>query len=76
MTGMKLDNEELEQAKSLLRHDLRTPMSAVLGLTQMLMDELDGPLNTEQRVQVEMIHRAATSMMQLIETRLARSPHP
>lgn len=53
-----------------LRHDLRTPVNAVLGLSQLLLEEVDGPLTDEQRVQVQLIHDAARSLAGMIDTRL------
>jgi len=63
---------EAEQLASSLRHDLLTPVNAVMGLSQLLLDEMDGPLTREQKVQVELIRDAAKSLTDLIRTRLAK----
>jgi signal transduction histidine kinase len=55
-----------------LRHDLRTPVNAVLGLSQLLLDEIDGPLGAEQRLQVQLIQDAARSLSTMIDTHLRR----
>jgi signal transduction histidine kinase len=65
------DRRSLEAMKRELRHDLRTPVNAVLGLCQILLAEVDGPLGDEQRRQVQHIREAARSMAGLIDDRLA-----
>lgn len=60
----------LAQALRELRHDLRTPVNAVMGLSRLLLDEVDGPLTPEQRVQVELIQRSAHDLAAMLETRL------
>ena len=62
---------EAEQTTRALRHDLLTPVNAVMGLSQLLLDEADGPLTAEQRHQIELIRDAAGSLTGLIQTRLA-----
>ncbi len=62
----------LEDTKRELRHDLRTPVNAVMGLSQLLLEELDGPLSSEQRVQVQLIHDAAHSLADMIDTKLGK----
>jgi signal transduction histidine kinase len=36
-------------------HDLRAPLNAILGFTGTLLMELPGPLNEEQRKQLEIV---------------------
>ncbi len=72
--GRDAQDQDLERIKSELRHDLRTPMSAIMGLSQLLLDELDGPLTPEQRHQIQLIYDAAGSLDRIINTRLARAP--
>jgi signal transduction histidine kinase len=45
-----------------LRHDLRSPLSVVLGRAEILLSELHGPLSPEQRRSVEDIVRHALRM--------------
>jgi adenylate cyclase len=71
MDTHELTNSESEQTRRDLRHDLRTPVNAVLGLSQLLLEEIDGPLSSEQRVQIQLIQDAARSLAGLIDTRLA-----
>jgi signal transduction histidine kinase len=65
------DHPSLEKIKRELRHDLRNPVNAVLGLCQLLLAEVDGPLEDEQRVQVQHIRAAALELSDLIDARLA-----
>jgi PAS domain S-box-containing protein len=51
--------ELAERAKSdflaLASHELHTPLNAILGYAELLLDEIDGPVNEEQRRSVERI---------------------
>ena len=66
-------NAELERANRLkseflatMSHELRTPLTAVLGFSQLLADELFGPLNDKQREQVRSIHDSGSHLLSLI----------
>lgn len=47
-------------------HEFRTPINAVLALSQLLLDRTDGDLTPEQEKQVRFIHRAAEELTELI----------
>ncbi len=66
------EHSDNQDEQRVLRHDLRSPVSAVLGLSQMLLDELDGPLTDEQRHQVHLIHQAAETLVTIIDERLGK----
>ncbi len=66
-------NQEVEHANRLksefvanMSHELRTPLNSILALSQILDDELDGPLNDEQRKQVGIIERNGQNLLRLI----------
>ena len=66
-------NSELEHANRLkseflatMSHELRTPLTAVLGFSQLLGDELFGPLNDKQQEQVRSIHDSGAHLLSLI----------
>ncbi|GIU92527.1 MAG: hypothetical protein KatS3mg011_1433 [Acidimicrobiia bacterium] len=59
--------EAANQAKTLflarITHDLKTPITAVLGMSELLLEQ---PLDAETREFVETIRRAADSMLDLV----------
>nr|CRH05758.1 putative Histidine kinase with Pas 3 domain, PAS 4 domain, HisKA domain, HATPase domain and Response reg domain [Candidatus Magnetococcus massalia] len=61
------DAEAANRAKSAflatMSHDIRTPMNAVLGMTELLQEE---PLTQEQKRFVQTIHRAGGALLSLI----------
>ncbi len=66
-------NAELAHANRLkseflatMSHELRTPLTAVLGFSQLLGDELFGPLNAKQKEQVKSIHDSGSHLLSLI----------
>ena len=49
-----------------MTHEFRTPVNALMSLSDMLLEELDGPLNAEQKRQVGYLRRAAQSLLELV----------
>jgi signal transduction histidine kinase len=50
-----------------MSHELRTPLNAILALSELLSDEVTGPLdNDEQRNQIQMIHQSGENLLRLI----------
>ncbi|HET6371858.1 MAG TPA: ATP-binding protein, partial [Candidatus Polarisedimenticolia bacterium] len=49
-----------------MSHELRTPLNAVLALSEILSNEMSGPLNAEQRKQSTIINRSGKSLLRLI----------
>ncbi|MBD3161567.1 MAG: response regulator [Candidatus Eisenbacteria bacterium] len=50
-----------------MSHELRTPLNAILALSELLRDEVLGPLpNEEQKRQVAMIHRSGENLLRMI----------
>lgn len=49
-----------------MSHELRTPMNAVIGYAHCLLDGLDGPLNPDQKADVERILHGAESLLALL----------
>ena len=46
-------------------HEFRTPLNAILGLSRILLDRLDGPLTDEQEKQVLLIRKAAEDSLEM-----------
>ena len=69
--------ESASRAKSdflaTMSHELRTPLNAVIGYTQLLADEVTGPLTVEQQVQLGRIRVSARHLLSLIEEILTLS---
>ena len=49
-----------------MSHELRTPMNSVIGYTDLLLDEIDGSINEEQRKSLQKITNNAKHLLNLI----------
>ena len=62
--------EESDRLKSLfianMSHEIRTPLNSVLALSQLLRDEVAGPLTIDQRRYLEVIERNGQNLLRLI----------
>ena len=47
-------------------HELRAPLSSILGLSKLLASGIDGALGPEQERQVAFIRRSAEDMLELV----------
>ncbi len=70
---LTLARERAEEASRLksefvtnISHELRTPMNSILGFTELLIDGVDGPLNTEQHGSLRRVERNARKLLRLI----------
>jgi len=70
---LEQQNVELERASRLksdflanMSHELRTPLTAVLGFSELLKEELFGPLNDKQRAYAADIFEAGSHLLALI----------
>ena len=66
-------NQEVERANRLkseflasMSHELRTPLHTILGFTELLQEEVDGPLNDRQKRFVAHVHQDAQHLLELI----------
>lgn len=50
-----------------MSHELRTPLNSVIGFSRLLEQEMPGPLNDEQRLQVRMIREAGMHLLSLVD---------
>jgi signal transduction histidine kinase/ActR/RegA family two-component response regulator len=65
--------ESLQRASELksrffsnMSHEFRTPLNAIISLSEMLLARLDGELTQEQEKQVKFIHKSAESLSELV----------
>jgi signal transduction histidine kinase len=49
-----------------ISHEIRTPLNAVLNVTRLLLDRVDGDLTPEQDRQVRLIRGSATTLSELV----------
>ncbi len=49
-----------------MSHELRTPLNSIIGFTGILRQGLAGPLNDEQKKQMEMVQKSADHLLALI----------
>jgi signal transduction histidine kinase len=63
--------EQANQAKAhfiaMISHELRTPINAVLGYTELLSDEISGPISAVQRDNLGRMRASGTHLLGLIE---------
>jgi signal transduction histidine kinase/DNA-binding response OmpR family regulator len=49
-----------------MSHEFRTPVNSIQALAQLLLDQVDGPLNLEQERQASFIRKAADALSDLV----------
>jgi PAS domain S-box-containing protein len=70
---LEMTNRELERANRLkseflasMSHELRTPLHTIIGFSELLAEELEGPLNEKQQRFVQHIHTDSLHLLELI----------
>lgn len=70
---LELRNREAERANALkseflasMSHELRTPLHTILGFTELLEEEVEGPLNEKQKRFVRHVHQDSLHLLELI----------
>lgn len=68
-------NRELQQLDKLkdeflanTSHELRTPLNGIAGLSDALLNGIDGPVNDQQQRHLRMIHQSSTRLTNLVNT--------
>ncbi len=66
-------NREIERANQMkteflasMSHELRTPLHTIIGFSELLAEEIEGPLNTKQRRFIGHIHTDSLHLLELI----------
>jgi len=59
-------NQQKNRFLGMAAHDLRNPLTSIRGLGEILLTEVTGPLNEEQREYLAIIHSAASGMLALV----------
>ncbi len=66
-------NREIERANRLkseflasMSHELRTPLHTIIGFSELLAEELEGPLNEKQKRFIQHIHKDSLHLLELI----------
>jgi len=72
-TRLELTNRELHRANRLkseflasMSHELRTPLHTIIGFSELLAEELEGPLNEKQHRFIRHIHTDSLHLLELI----------
>lgn len=55
---------------SVAAHELQTPLSSINGFIEMLLDEVYGPVNEEQKEALDIVQRSATRLISIIKNLL------
>lgn len=65
---LRASSADCERAAFLaaVSHELRSPLNAILGFADILMEEVDGPLSTSAREEVEQIRGSGAHLLTLI----------
>jgi PAS domain S-box-containing protein len=70
---LELRNRDVEQANRLkseflasMSHELRTPLHTIIGFSELLGEELEGPLNEKQKRFIGHIHKDSIHLLELI----------
>ena len=59
-----------------LSHDLRTPLTAIIGFADAMRAQTQGPLGERYRLYAEMIHKAGLEMLQMVDGLTDQSDAP
>jgi len=70
---LEMRNREIERADRLkseflasMSHELRTPLHTIIGFTELLEEETEGPLNEKQKRFLGHVHRDSVHLLELI----------
>lgn len=61
-------NETGQRLLANVSHELRTPLNSILGFTEILLKETPGPLNDEQRRELEFVHTSGGQLLGMVDS--------
>lgn len=68
--SLKKANEVKTRFLSHMTHEFRTPLSSIISLTRILLNETDGEINPEQEKQIQYIRKSGESLLELVNNLL------
>ena len=60
--GMKVESDFLAK----MSHEFRTPLNIIIGFTELMLDEVPGKINEEQRSSLNDILNSAKRLLELV----------
>lgn len=72
VTGARAERSDRAKSAFLasMSHELRTPLNSIIGFSGILLQEFAGPVNKEQRKQLEMVMASGRHLLRLINDML------
>jgi signal transduction histidine kinase/CheY-like chemotaxis protein len=64
--SLRQANELKTRFLSHMSHEFRTPLNSIAALSRLLLEHADGPLSSEQELQITYIRRAADELTELV----------
>ena len=64
VTGIKVDSELLSR----ISHDFRTPLNIIIGFTELMLDEVPGKINEQQRRSLIDILNSTKRLLELVDS--------
>lgn len=66
MKEAKAASDAKSEFLTTISHELRTPLNVMIGFTQILLMEMDGPINAPQKISLEKIEKSSFHLLSLI----------
>jgi signal transduction histidine kinase len=64
LKGLKVETDFLSN----MSHDFRTPLNIIIGFTELMLDEVPGKINEEQRRSLNDIMDSAKRLLELVKS--------
>jgi signal transduction histidine kinase len=71
---LAVQNEQLLEADklkdefvALISHDLRTPLTSIMGYVELALEDVGGPLDDERRAYLEVVSRSSDRLLRLVD---------